>query len=134
MKALLSCGVAVLSLMLVLGVNSAGEKDKKAEPKYTIKEVMKKAHDDEGLLEKVQEGKATAKEKKELVELYVALHDNTPPKGDKAKWAKVTQSLVDTAKAIDDGKDEKMAIKTLTKLVNCKNCHGEFKAPKKKAA
>ena len=126
MKALLSCGVAVLSLMLVLGVNSAGEKDKKAEPKYTIKEVMKKAHDDEGLLEKVQEGKATAKEKKELVELYVALHDNTPPK--------VTQSLVDTAKAIDDGKDEKMAIKTLTKLVNCKNCHGEFKAPKKKAA
>jgi hypothetical protein len=133
MKALISCGVAVLSLVLVLGVNSAGEKDKKAEPKYTIKEVMMKAHDDDGILSKVQDGTATAKEKKDLVELYVALHDNAPPKGDKAKWAKVTQSLVDTAKAIDAGKDEPAAVKTLSKLVNCKNCHSEFKAAKKKA-
>jgi len=133
MKALFSCGVAMLALTLVLGVNSAGEKDKKAEPKYTIKQVMMKAHDDDGILSKVQEGTATAKEKKELVELYVALHDNAPPKGDKAKWAKVTQSLVDTAKDIDAGKDEQTAVKTLSKLANWKACHSEFKAPKKKA-
>jgi hypothetical protein len=133
MKALISGGVAVVSLALVLGVNGAGEQDKKADPKYTIKEVMMKAHDDDGILSKVLEGKATTKEKKDLVELYVALHDNAPPKGDKAKWAKVTQSLVDTAKSIDAGKDEKMAVKTLFMLANCKACHTEFKAPKKKA-
>jgi hypothetical protein len=130
MKVLFSCGVAMSALMLVLGANSAGEK---AKPKYTIKQIMK-AHGDEGLLEKVQEGKATAKEKKELVDLYIALHDNAPPRGDKAKWAKVTQALVDTAKDIEAGKDEPAAVKTLTKLVNCKNCHSEFKLPKKKKA
>jgi len=122
----------MLSLMLVLGVNNAGEKDKKAEPKYTIKEVMMKAHDGDGILSKVLDGKATATEKKELVELYVALHDNAPPKGDMAKWAKVTQSLVDTAKSIDAGNDAK-AVKTLFMLANCKACHTEFKAPRKKA-
>jgi hypothetical protein len=130
MKMLLAGMVAMVSLVLVLGANQAGEKDKKAEPKFKIKEVMAKAHGEEGLLEKVTEGTATAKEKKLLVEMYAALHANTPPKGDQAKWAKVTQSMVDGAKAVDDGTDEKG--KALAKLVNCKACHAEFKAPKKK--
>jgi hypothetical protein len=130
MKVLLAGMVAVFSLALVLGANQAGEKDKKAEPKFKIKEVMAKAHGEEGLLEKVTEGTASAKEKKLLLEMYVALHDNTPPKGDPAKWAKVTQSMVDGAKAVDDGTDEKG--KALAKLVNCKSCHAEFKPPKKK--
>src|SRR5882724_3056408 len=107
MKMLLAGMVAVFSLAIFLGADQAGEKDKKAEPKFKIKEVMAKAHAEGGLLEKVTDGTATAKEKKELVELYVALHDNIPPKGDQSKWAKVTQALVDAAKAVDDGKDEK---------------------------
>jgi hypothetical protein len=131
MKTLFAAGVALLSLALILGVGDAGEKGKK--PKYTIKEIMNKAHDEGGLLEKLGEGMATAKEKKELFELYVALHENAPPKGDKTKWAKVTQSIVDAAKAVADSKDEKdqSPVKALVKLVNCKNCHADFKPPKK---
>jgi hypothetical protein len=127
MKALFAGGAAVLTLVLILGVNQAGEKDK---PKYTIKEVMKTAHSEGGLLEKVAEGTANAKEKAQLLEMYTALHKNVPPQGDKAKWAKITQTMVDAAKAVNDGKDEKAGA-TLSKLVNCKNCHGEFKPPKK---
>jgi hypothetical protein len=132
MKTLVACAAGLLALALMLGAGSAGEKGAKA-PKYTIKDVMKKAHDEGGLLEKVGEGTASAKEKAQLLELYVALHDNAPPKGDKAKWAKATQAMVDAAKAVADSKDDKdqAPIKALVKLVNCKNCHTEFKAPKK---
>ena len=126
MKVLFAGGMVVLSLGLFLGVSSAGEKGKKAEPKYTIKEVMEKAHSDGGLLEKVSEGTASAQEKKQLVEMYVALNSNKPPRGDKAKWAKLTQSLVDAAKAVDAGKGEK-AVKSLEMVTNCKNCHSQFK-------
>src|SRR5882724_7769 len=127
MKMLLAGMVAVFSLAIFLGADQAGEKDKKAEPKFKIKEVMAKAHGEEGLLEKVTEGTATAKEKKLLVEMYVALHENRPPMGDPAKWAKVTQAMVDGAKAVDAGKDDKGV--SLAKVVNCKVCHAEFKAP-----
>jgi len=131
MKALVATAVALLALTLILSPGGAGDK-KKAEPKYTIKEVMEKAHDEGGLLEKVSEGMADAKEKKQLVEFYVALQENAPPKGDKAKWAKVTKSMVAAAKAVADSKDEKdqAPVKALVKIVNCKNCHTEFKPAK----
>jgi hypothetical protein len=131
MKALFAGVVAVLALVLVLDVNSAGEKDKKDEkgtPKYKIKEVMKKAMDEGGLVEKVAEGTATAAEKKELVELFIALHDNTPPRGDKSSWDKVTSTLVELAKRVEKGEAKG---ETLVKVINCKACHGEFKGAKK---
>src|SRR5260221_13466435 len=117
MKMLLAGMVAMVSLVLVLGVNQAGEKDKKAEPKFKLKEVMAKPHGEEGLLEKVTEATATAKEKALLVEMYVALQQNTPPRGDQAKWLMVTQAMVEGAKAVNAGKDEKG--KSLATLVNC---------------
>jgi hypothetical protein len=121
MKALIAGFVTMIGLVLVLGADGAGEK----EPKYKIKEVMKKAMAG-GLCKKCASGSASAEEKKQLVEMFVALHDNKPPKGDEAKWTKVTQALVDAAKAVEAGTDDK-AGKALAMLVNCKACHGDFK-------
>src|SRR5215475_8504564 len=46
-------------------------------PKYTIKEVMKKAHTpDGGLLKKIVAGEATKADAEQLVELYTALGQN----------------------------------------------------------
>ena len=49
-------------------------------PKHTIKEVMEQAHKG-GLLNKVAAGEATADEKTLLLDLYVSLSENDPPRG-----------------------------------------------------
>ena len=121
MKVMLAGFVGVLMMVLVLNVDGAGEKA----PKYKIKDVMQKAMKG-GLCKKVATGKASAEEKKQLVEMFVSLHANKPPKGDEAKWSEVTKALVDTAKKIEAGTDEK-ATMTLAKLANCANCHKQFK-------
>ncbi|MEX2176916.1 MAG: hypothetical protein WD872_21290, partial [Pirellulaceae bacterium] len=64
-----------------------------AKPKHTIKDVMKLAHKG-GLMKKVVEGKASDEEKTKLVELYVALAGNKPPKGDEAAWKEKTDAVV----------------------------------------
>ena len=127
MKALFAGMVATVAMVLVLSSTGAAQKDKdeKKEPKYKISEVMQKAMKG-GLCKKCASGDATAAEKKMLVEMFIALHENTPPKGEKDSWAKVTKALVDAAKAVDEGKDE-AAGKSLAKLVNCGACHKEFK-------
>lgn len=121
-KAMFAGAVATLSLVLFLGDNQAG--DKKEKPKYEIGEVMQKALKG-GLAKKVAEGKATAAEKKQLVDYFVALHANTPPRGEASRWDKVTASLLDVAKAAEKG--DAKAGKSLAKLINCTNCHKEFK-------
>src|SRR5436190_1779711 len=120
MKGLIAGTVAIFSLVLLLEVTQAqGEK-----AKYNIKEVMKQAMKG-GLTKKVSEGTATEEEKKQLVELFVALHENNPPKGEKGAWEKATLALVQAAKAAEKG-DEK-AGKAMAKLANCANCHKQFK-------
>jgi hypothetical protein len=121
MKAMFAGVVATLSLVILLNANQAGQKE---EPKYKIGEVMAKAMKG-GLAKKVADGKATEAEKKQLVEYFVALHANTPPKGEKTAWEKVTKSLVEAAKSAEGG-DEK-AGKSIAKLITCANCHKEFK-------
>jgi hypothetical protein len=95
-----------------------------AKPKYTIKEVMKTAHKG-GLLKKVSGGKASADEKKQLVELYEALAANKPPKGEEAAWKEKTAALVAAAKEAAEGKEG--AGEKLTKAANCMACHSAHK-------
>lgn len=101
-----------------------GDKDKK--PKYTIKDVMKKAHKGpDALLKKVESGKASKDEMKELVTMYKSLEMNKPPKGEEAAWKKRTKALVAAANAaIEEKKD---ASDLLKKATNCKNCHDAHK-------
>ncbi len=112
---------ALLTLSLLVLASQGEEKDK---PKYTIKEVMKKAHKD-GLLKKVASGKADEAEKKELAELYTALGKNKPPKGEGKEWDEKTEALIKAAKAMVEGKAG--ADKDLMKASNCMNCHSAHK-------
>jgi mono/diheme cytochrome c family protein len=108
--------IAMLGLVFCLSEPRAGD-DKK--PKYTIKEVMKKAHKD-GLLKKVASGKADEDDRKDLLELYTALAMNTPPKGDAGDWKTRTATIVNAAKkAVADPK----AARALVKATNCAGCH-----------
>ena len=115
----------VFSMAVVLAcafaVSQADDKDK---PKYTTKEVMKKALKGP-LHKKVVGGKASDAEKKELHELYVALSKNKPKKGDAASWKKLTGALVSAAKDAVDGKDGAAA--KLKKAGNCAACHKAHK-------
>ena len=119
MKLFAASLLTVMGVVLILGDNQAGEK-----AKYTIKEVMKEAHKD-GLLKKVASGNASETDKKHLAELYKALSQNTPPKGDAEDWKTRTVAMVKAADLAVMG-DEKAA-KSLQKLVNCAGCHKEHK-------
>jgi cytochrome c553 len=122
----LMVGTLVLGLALVTSYGMTVAEDKKDEKKekVSIKEVMKTAHKG-GLLDKVQKGTATAEEKKKLADLYVALHENVPPKGDKESWEKKTDALVKASKDVLEGK--KGAEDALKKAANCAACHKEHK-------
>jgi hypothetical protein len=113
-------GIAMGTAWTFSGAAQKDDDDKK-KPKYTIKEVMKKAHaGKDSILTKVKEGKATEKDLKELVVLYEALAKNKPPKGELKDWEKRTAELVKAANAAV--KDEKN-VSALVKLVNCAECH-----------
>jgi hypothetical protein len=117
LSTVLCAGVA---LALCLGSPHAGEKK---EPKYTIKEVMKKAHKG-GLLKTVAAGDASEAERKELLELYTALSQNKPPKGSEEDWKKKTGAMVKGAKA---AVKDAAAGKKLANIVKCGACHKAHK-------
>jgi surface antigen len=92
--------------------------------KYTTKEVMQKAHKG-GLMKKVAEGKASADEKKQLLEFYEALAANKPPKGDEAEWKVKTSAIVAAARAAAEG--DATAGEKLQATVKCMECHQAHK-------
>ena len=122
-------GVAVGTAWTFSGAAQKEDDDKK-KPKYTIKEVMKKAHaGKDALLKKAQSDKATKEELKELVAMYQALEVNKPPKGEQAAWAKRTKALVEAANAAVEEKKDAQAL--LKKATNCKQCHDAHKGEAK---
>lgn len=115
----LGVGLAALAVLTFVGRSGLGADDN---PKFSIEEVMEKAHDKEsGLLGKVTGGKASDTEKKELLELYTALSKNKPPKGPEQSWKDKTTALVTAAKSVAEGKKD--AVRQLTTAANCKACH-----------
>lgn len=94
------------------------------EPKYKIKDVMKKALKGP-LLKKVASGDASEEETKTLHEMLVALGKNEPPKGDEESWKKFTTALAKAGKAAVDGDENAGAM--LKKAANCKACHSNHK-------
>jgi hypothetical protein len=112
--------MAVLTLGLAASLGMFRAADDK--PKYTIEEIMEKAHKGKpSLLKKVVEGKASKDEKSQLLEYYQELSKNKPEKGDAGDWKKRTGSLVKVAKDVVAGKEG--ATKVLGKTANCKACH-----------
>ena len=95
-----------------------------AEPKYSIKEVMKEAHKS-GLLKKVNGGDASADEKKKLLDLYVSMWASKPPKGDINSWKKKAGDAIAAAAMVylgEDGGNE-----ALKKATACGGCHKPHK-------
>ena len=91
-----------------------------ADDSETIKKVMKVAM--KGALAKtVISGKATAKQKEELLALFKDLAKAKPPKGTEKDWKKKTTALVDAAQDELDGKSGAGA--QLKKAANCTACH-----------
>ena len=97
-------------------------------PKYTIEEVMEKAHKgkEKSMFSRVVAGKGSDEDKKHLVEYYEAMLANKPPKGEPADWAKRNEAILAAAKKVQSGDDQKnlAALKT---AANCKQCHDVHK-------
>jgi hypothetical protein len=109
--------LATLALALAFqGDNQAGEK-----AKYSISEVMIQAHKS-GLWKKVAEGKAEKGDREKLAELYKALTQNKPPKGDAGEWKKATEVLHKVAVEAIANPEAGKKLK-----VNCGACHKQFK-------
>ena len=117
MKLSIAFGVAVFLAggILVIAAES---------PKHTIKQVMKEAHKD-GLLKKVTEGQSTKADKEKLLELYISLWEQKPPKGEEASWSKKTGDVIVNAAKVVLGQEGAPA--ALKAAVNCKACHDNHK-------
>jgi hypothetical protein len=123
--------VAALSLTFTAVAMAQGAADK-PKPKYAIKEVMKGAHvpaqeGEKSLRDIVLGGKATPEQKQQLLDFYISLAENDPPKGDKEAWAKKTSAVVIGAAMIVVGRENGPDF--LKKATVCANCHKDHKPP-----
>lgn len=117
---------AMAAGLLVMGSTQA--EDKKEEAKPTIKAVMKEAMASK-LAAKAAEGKASPEEVKKLADLFTALHEAKPPKGEAESWSMKTEALVKAIKGVAEGNKE--AQMALGKAINCGACHSAHKPPAK---
>lgn len=113
---------AVVATIFLMNTNDVRGDKKEDKAKFTISEVMKKAHAGGGLRKKVIDGTATDDEKALLTSYYVALAANKPPKGEVDEWKKVTTAILEAYKSGD--------VKAYAKATDCGACHTKFK-PKK---
>jgi hypothetical protein len=107
----------------LLGIGVLFGADEK--PKFTIKEIMQKAHNG-GLLNTIKDGKGTKADKDRLLELYTELGKNRPPRGTEAAWKQKCDAIVAAAKELALAKNEaavKPAIDKLSMAVDCQACH-----------
>lgn len=109
---IIACVVAVFSWDVTSALEGAD-----AKPKPT-KQIMKQQ---KGPYDKVKSGKATAADKKKLLELYSDLSRNKPPTGDADNWKMLTENLVSATQDLVDGKDG--AQDEFLKAVDCNTCH-----------
>ena len=147
MRNLLSGWKPLVAGSVALAVCSVGlcvADDDAAKPKYTVKEVMEKAHkgatpqdNNNTLYAKVQSGRATKEENDQLVEYYKALAANDMPKdaprGSAEDWKKRTTAMLAAAEKIDAG--DKTAGAELKTAADCRGCHTQYrKQPARRGA
>jgi hypothetical protein len=121
---LLGALVSAGFLLMRVTVEVRGQSDA---PKYTIKEVMAKAHGKNNLVKKLALGTATDSDKNNLIEYYEALVKNKPPRGDLNAWTRRTETLLAAAKVAVKG--TKADFPRLRKAVDCDACHAQHKPP-----
>ena len=101
-----------------------------AEETNPIKDAMKFAHKapqgEKKLNEKVIDGTASEADVKKSLDLYKAMIDTKPPKGDQAGFKTKVEKLI--AATEDVAAKKEGAAAEYKKAVNCKACHSEHKA------
>jgi hypothetical protein len=113
--------VVVLWLFVGLALAQAGD-----QPKYTVAEVMKALHQgDDSAGKRVLAGKVTQEDFVKLVEYYAMLPLNEPEQGDPVVWKQKSTTLLEAAKALQEGKDG--ALDRYKRAVDCKSCHSVYR-------
>jgi hypothetical protein len=123
--------VVALSFTYTAVVMAQGAAEE-AKPKHAIKEVMKGAHvpakeGEKSLRDTVLGGKATPEQKQQLLDFYISLAENEPPKGDKEAFEKKTRAVVIGAAMIVVGREN--GADALRKATVCAACHKDHKPP-----
>ncbi len=108
----------VIGAVQTIGIAQDDKEVKKA--KHEIKQVMQKAHKDK-LRDKILKGDASQQEKLDLLDLYISLVENEPPKGDIDSWHKLAGGVALAAAKVAVGRDGATA--ELRKATNCGACH-----------
>jgi hypothetical protein len=118
--------VAAVALAVFAGAGVFLSADEK-KPEHTIKEIMKTAHAGlkKSLRYKVINGQAEKADKEKLLQLYIELSQNKPPRGDAKSWKMLTGNIVAAAKDVVN--DKEGATKKLEKATTCAACHGKHK-------
>lgn len=100
-----------------------------AEEDNAIKQAMKFAHKapkgEKKLNEKIVEGTADEADVKKALDLYKAMVDVKPPKGEQADFRSKTAKLIAATEEVVAKKPEAGA--HYKEAVNCKACHSEHK-------
>lgn len=102
-----------------------------AEETNPIKDAMKFAHKapkgEKKVSDRIIEGTASEEETKKTLELYKAMVDTKPPKGDQAEFKAKVAKLITATEEVVGKKPEAAA--HYKEAVNCKACHSEHKMP-----
>jgi len=118
-----------LRLLSLLTVTALGASLALAEEDNAIKQAMKFAHKapkgEKKLNEKIVDGTADEADVKKALELYKAMADVKPPKGDEADFKARTVKLIAATEEVIAKKPDAAA--HYKEAVNCKACHSEHK-------
>jgi hypothetical protein len=102
-----------------------------AEESNPIKEAMDFAHKapkgEKKLNEKIVDGTAAEADVKKALDLYKAMADTKPPKGDQAEFKQKVEKLIAATQEVVDKKPD--AAVHYKEAVNCKDCHSQFRPP-----
>jgi len=95
-----------------------------------IKDAMDFAHKapkgEKKLSDKILDGTAPEADVKKTLELYKAMLDTKPPKGEQAAYKEKVQKLIVATEEVVEKKPEATA--HYKEAVNCKACHSEHKS------
>src|SRR5262245_50208319 len=112
---------------VVLAAGAAADDKRPDKPRLSINAIMLENHRPKptALVFRVEDGKASAEEKKKLLGYYEELSRLKPPRGDLGEWAKKTTELLEATKAVIKG--EAKAAERLAKARDCRGCHDKHK-------
>ena len=100
-----------------------------AEDTNPIKEAMKYAHKapkgEKKICEKISEGTASDDEVKKTLDLYKAIGDTKPPKGEAAAFKEKLAKLITATEEVAAKKPD--GALHYKEAANCKACHGDHK-------